>query len=107
MRMIRIKKEVYEAKKRCFIFKGVVLASIVWLLTVLAFNELNQPAYVETYKIHIVHNNETVWDVADKYSHNLVDKRILVNEIIEDNGLGKDAVTHNGMRLIVRERIAK
>lgn len=107
MRMIKMKKEIYEAKKRCIITKTIILTSIVWLLITLTFEFLNTPKYHEVYKIHTVENNETVWDVADKYSHNLVDKRILVNEIIEDNGLGKDAVTRNGMRLIVRERVAK
>lgn len=107
MKMIRIKKETYEAKKRCLVFKAVVFTSIIWLLTVLSFEFLSTPKYHEAYKIHTIQNNETVWDVADKYSHNLVDKRILVNEIIEDNNLGKDAVTHNGMKLIVRERVAK
>ena len=107
MRMIKMKKEVFEAKKRCLITKTIILTSIFWLLITLTFELLNTPKYHEVYKIHTIQNNETVWDVADKYSHNLVDKRILVNEIIQDNDLGKDAITHNGMKLIVRERVSK
>lgn len=107
MRMIKMKKEVYEARKRCLITKTIILTSVFWLLITLTFEFLNTPKYHEAYKIHTIQNNETVWDVADKYSHNLVDKRILVNEIIQDNDLGKDAITYNGMKLIVRERISK
>jgi hypothetical protein len=107
MRMIKMKKEVFEAKKRCLITKTIILTSVFWLLITLTFEFLNTPKYHEAYKIHTIQNNETVWDVADKYSHNLVDKRILVNEIIQDNDLGKDAITYNGMKLIVRERISK
>ena len=107
MRMIQMRKDVYETKKRCLITKTIIFTSVIWLLITFTFEFLNTPKYHEAYKIHTIQNNETVWDVADKYSHNLVDKRILVNEIIEDNGLGKDAITHNGMKLIVRERVAK
>lgn len=107
MRMIKMKKEVFEAKKRCIITKTIILTSVFWLLITLTFEFLNTPKYHEAYKIHTIQNNETVWDVADKYSHNLVDKRILVNEIIQDNDLGKDAITYNGMKLIVHERISK
>ena len=107
MRMIKMKKEVFEAKKRCLITKTIILTSVFWLLITLTFEFLNTPKYHEAYKINTIQNNDTVWDVADKYSHNLVDKRILVNEIIQDNDLGKDAITYNGMKLIVRERISK
>lgn len=105
MRMIRMKKTVFEAKKRCLIAKTVILTSLLWLLIVLAFNILNAPKYHQVCKIHTIRNNETVWDVADKYSHGLVDKRILVDEIIKDNEL-ENAVVRNGQKIIVKERVS-
>ena len=104
MKMIRMKKTVYEAKKRCLILKVVTLTSLIWLLTMIAFTILTTSKYHEVYKIHTIQNNETVWDVADKYSHNLVDKRILVDEIIKDNEL-KSAIVNNGQKIIVKERV--